>query len=374
MWAERWEELRKQNRWLRQGELVLARHERLLPLLSFGAGSAMDAITLGRIDQWPATLQMLGYLLLLFGLVFVIHGLRTGLVRQPLLVRMQGWMPHLAQFLLGGLYSAYAIYYFQSASFSKNLIFVGILLSLGLAVEYLKLRLSDPRLFFALLYLATASYLAFFLPILFRFLSVWLFVAATLLALVCIGLLWGLLLRLALLDLAKPWQVMVAPMVFCCLLNLLYQANLVPPVPLSLKSAGLYHNLQVQGQRYAVDYEKPPWWRFWSKYSGSFHLVPGDTIYVLTPIFAPTGLEEEVYHQWYWLNPHTKDWIFMDRIPLGVKGGRDAGYRGYSKKRQLSQGEWKILVTTSEGLTLGRLRFTLEMVAHPEYELVQEYF
>ena len=148
----------------------------------------------------------------------------------------------------------------------------------------------------------------------------------------------------------------------------------MPPVPLSLKSAGLYHSLLVTGSRYRVEYETPPWWRFWAHQDNPVHLVPGDTLYALTPIFAPTGLAEEVFHRWYWFDPEQGSWIFIEGIPLGVKGGRDAGYRGYSQKRLNQGGAWKILVTTSEGLTLGRLRFDLELVAYPEYHLNREYF
>ena len=67
MLQEHWARLRRESRLIRQGELLLFRYERLLPLASFGAGSAMDAFTLGRIDQLPANLQLACYLTLLYG-------------------------------------------------------------------------------------------------------------------------------------------------------------------------------------------------------------------------------------------------------------------------------------------------------------------
>ncbi|HNJ72839.1 MAG TPA: DUF2914 domain-containing protein, partial [bacterium] len=42
------------------------------------------------------------------------------------------------------------------------------------------------------------------------------------------------------------------------------------------------------------------------------------------------------------------------------QGGRDAGYRGYSRKGVISPGAWRVEITTEEGLLLGSQTFRVE--------------
>ena len=42
-----------------------------------------------------------------------------------------------------------------------------------------------------------------------------------------------------------------------------------------------------------------------------------------------------------------------DKLGFKITGGREGGYRGYTYKRHMQPGEWKIDVKTKEGLVLG---------------------
>jgi hypothetical protein len=48
-----------------------------------------------------------------------------------------------------------------------------------------------------------------------------------------------------------------------------------------------------------------------------------------------------------------------DRLDYKIQGGRDGGYRGYTMKRNVQPGKWRVDVETNEGMILGRIPFNL---------------
>jgi hypothetical protein len=77
-------------------------------------------------------------------------------------------------------------------------------------------------------------------------------------------------------------------------------------------------------------------------------------LYAYTAIHAPRGLNERIFHVWQ-LNGKE-----IDRVALDIRGGRDAGYRAWSRKMNFpekSVGEWQIRVVTEANQLIGILRF-----------------
>ncbi|WP_459705059.1 DUF5924 family protein [Stutzerimonas marianensis] len=77
-------------------------------------------------------------------------------------------------------------------------------------------------------------------------------------------------------------------------------------------------------------------------------------LYAFTAINAPRGLKERIYHEW------THNGRQVDRIPLDISGGRDAGYRAWTHKRNFPEaaaGRWRVRVVTEAGQMIGMLRF-----------------
>jgi hypothetical protein len=142
------------------------------------------------------------------------------------------------------------------------------------------------------------------------------------------------------------------------LLNVFYFANLIPPVPLALKSAGIYHNVRKTSHGYEVQHVRPPRWKFWSNSDDPFYLSPGEPAYCYTAIFAPGGIRVPVRHVWR-RREASGDWITTDRIVFEISGGREGGYRGFTRKRLLTTGEWRVEVETEQGAILGRVDFTV---------------
>ena len=148
--------------------------------------------------------------------------------------------------------------------------------------------------------------------------------------------------------------------------NILYFANLIPPVPLALKFGGIYHHVTHTSAGYVVKYVPPPWFRFWRKWDDPFYFSSGESVYCYTAVFAPGGVRVPVYH--VWSHKISRGWVRPDRIGFPISGGRDGGYRGYTVKSGISPGEWRVEVQTERDQTLGRLDFTVlpSPVPHPQ--------
>jgi Protein of unknown function (DUF2914) len=142
-------------------------------------------------------------------------------------------------------------------------------------------------------------------------------------------------------------------------INLLYFLNLIPPIPLSLRDASVYHAIARSADgNYSVQSENPGVFRFFRPYE-TFHAMPGASAYVYSAIFSPTALNTTMIHQWQFYDTQ-RGWTNMGPgIPLQVRGGRGEGYRTYSMKTGITQGAWRVNVQTPSGALLGRLRFNV---------------
>ena len=153
------------------------------------------------------------------------------------------------------------------------------------------------------------------------------------------------------------------------ILNLFYYFNWIPPVPLSLKDAGIYHHVSRVDEQYLVKYEKGTWYHFWKSSDNNFHYQPGDTVYCYAAVFAPTELNKKIIHQWQIFDKRSDEWKTTDRLSYKINGGRDGGYRGYTYKKNMQNGEWRINVITKEGLLLGRVSFDVSSIEDKSIKL-----
>ncbi|HEV2173303.1 MAG TPA: hypothetical protein VGR71_07040, partial [Nitrospira sp.] len=132
-----------------------------MPAVFFFSGVTYDSLTLTRIDRLQDNLLLLIYLLLL-GVLIVLTG-RLGIEPVPdreqlaalspvirWMLRSRPYYPMASQFLLGGLFSAYAIFYSRSATLTSTAVFFGVLVLLLVSNEFLRDRLSNLRLLVSL--------------------------------------------------------------------------------------------------------------------------------------------------------------------------------------------------------------------------------
>jgi hypothetical protein len=140
-------------------------------------------------------------------------------------------------------------------------------------------------------------------------------------------------------------------------MNLFYFANIIPPIPLSLKDSGVFHDIERKSDgSYVGEYEDYGWRGFLQMYS-NYHYMAGDTVYAYSAIFSPSSLNINVTHEWQRYDETSEKWVSEGTVTLPVVGGRDGGFRTYSQRGDLSAGFWRVNVKTSNGLVIGRLRF-----------------
>jgi hypothetical protein len=146
------------------------------------------------------------------------------------------------------------------------------------------------------------------------------------------------------------------------LINFLYFTNLIPPIPLSLKDGGIYHLIQRnQNGNYDIAYESHGWKDYFKLYK-DFNVTPGSTVYAYSAIFSPKDLNLTIIHEWQYYNTGSKKWVTGAVVSLPVTGGRDGGFRTYSKRVNIAPGKWRVNVETLQGKTIGRLRFNIVSV------------
>ena len=137
----------------------------------------------------------------------------------------------------------------------------------------------------------------------------------------------------------------------------MYFTNVIPPLPLSLMSAGVFHNVErTENGMYSVLYEGQAWYETLKWYT-AYHHNGGDRVYVYSAIFAPTGLGTKILHHWQYYDTVSGVWKTADKLEFPIYGGRSNGYRGYSFKTNITSGLWRVDVITERGQILGRVKF-----------------
>jgi hypothetical protein len=343
-WSERLREFR-------------ARHAKLLAVAAFLGGFLFDVMTLGRIDS-GLTIAQQGVVLAVLGAILGCELLAAeGVVvfESPRARKLWEFRLVATQFLFGGLMSAYAIFYFKSASVLGALVFIPLLGFLMVLVESARFRRGAGWLRVGVYALCLSSYFAYVVPTLWGSLGVFPFVLAMLLTAL---LLWALhrVARWRGLSAAGARKGILLPggAVIAAFTGLYFLA-LIPPVPLSLQYAGIYHGVEKEAGGYRLLHERA-WWRVWERGDQYFRARPGDQIYLFARIFAPRAFRDEVRVRWL-KHDARRGWVTWDVIPITILGGREQGFRGYAFKSNYEPGLWRVQLETVEGREIGRIRF-----------------
>ena len=345
-------------------ETIVTRLRKLAPLGFFTGGFTWDSVTLTRVDSLIDNIILLSYLLLL-GLSIVLMYLTSvdslRVKDSPRLKRFSGWYPNLIQFFMGGLFSSYVVFYFHSASMSRTLVFVLLLFALLVANEFLKNSLRNIYLTMGLYFFVAFAFFTFSIPVVTKHLSYATFFASGLVSLALVSGICFLLFKVGLLKGRRQmWALIAQSIIILLLLNGLYKLNWIPPVPLSVKEAGIYHKVERTEDSYALSYARPRWYQFWRTSDTLFLLREGDKAYCFSSVFAPTELSTAIYHHWSVYNAKKKTWMETDRIRLDITGGRSKGWRTYTHKSHIWPGRWRVEIRTDDGQLLGERTFRVE--------------
>lgn len=339
----------------------ILRHEKYMPVAFFTGGFIWDSLTLGRIDGWYSNTILFTYLCCLTVSLYIFNLSHDDYWEDTFLEPYEEYAPYAIQFFLGGLSSAYVIFFFQSVSLTKTMVFFVILVVLLFSNELLKHRISNKYLQFGAYFFVTFTFLTFFLPILFGVMNSFLFMLSGVLSLLITGYLILFIYRRSptTREEIHGGKLSVLILLIFLLVNGFYFLNLIPPVPLSLQEGLAAYNVNKKGDVFEVTYEQAGLFTLGRSYESTLHYSENDTVYVYTSIFAPADLKKSVLHHWQWYDPEADRWNSTDSISYEVTGGRRGGFRGYTFKANIWPGTWKVDVTTDDGLVLGVIKFRI---------------
>lgn len=334
--------------------------ERHLNAALFVGGFLFDLLTIGRIDGW-LDLSVQACYLACIGAILVLDARAEAGLWTPRGSLAAAWRygTEALHFLYGGLFSAYLIFYSRSSG-SRTWIFLAVVGGLMLANELPPVRRAGRHVRMGFFCFCLASFFNYLLPVLLGRMGTGVFLSALAAsAIVCAAATWGVT-RTAPEPRRDAALLARAPAGVLALVGILYAARWIPPVPLSVQYAGIFHNVESSGQGYVLTYERPPWRLFWRREDAVFKAGAGDRIHCFVRVFAPTRFQHQVFLHWRFLDEAAGRYATSDRIPLDVRGGRDLGYRGYAVKSNYRPGRWRVEVETSDGRIIGGTAFRVE--------------
>lgn len=356
---------------------VIIRNQKYAPILFFTGGFIFDTLTLGRIDRLYDTLVLCSHMTLLSLTLYLLNLGYDGKWDNTFIRRYVEYFPLAIQFFFGALSSAFVIYFFRSVSMSKTMFFFILLVFLLFANEFLKKKISNRYLHFSVYFFISFTFCTFMLPTLIKEMNTLIFIISGVLSLsstlaLIIFIYFSSPSTRAEISLKKLIGIVIS---IYLLINVFYFFNLIPPVPLALESGMVAHHVEKKNNEYIVTYEKDEWYIFWRTHQLAFHRQADESVYVFTSVFAPTDIKKSIFHRWKWYNPVTKNWEITEDIGFEVTGGRNRGFRGYTYKNNITEGQWRVDVITEEELVIGVINFVIvNDSASYKHDMVEESF
>jgi len=345
-------------------------HERHVTTGAILLGFVVDNFTLQRIDLLFENFVLLTYLFIAGLGIILVHGYDAGALHARIFQRTRLWAPLFIQYAFGALFSGFIIFYMRSATLSGSALFVVLLLVLLVGNEVFKKQAARLTFQVSIFFVALFSYFIFSVPVLVNSIGLWVFVLSGLVAVAVIAGFIKILARIMPARLEKEKKIIWTSIgaIFVAM-NIFYMTNIIPPVPLSLKEAGVYHFVErTPAGNYLTQREKRGLVDTLRLYR-PMNIVPGEAVYVFSSVFAPTDLSVPIFHSWQYFDAQTEEWIRTDRLRFSIVGGRDGGYRGYSAKTQVFPGRWRVDVVTEREQLLGRVLFEVRSASEvPDLE------
>ena len=331
---------------------------------SFGT----DLFVLTKLNLSQVQLLFSGYLAVSLVASLINHALakRVSLPDATPLIKTVSFLTEfIAQFFIGGLLSGFLIFYTLSGSLYASWPFIVLLALVFLGNEFLRSYRSHLAFQILLLYIATYAYLNSAVPIWYGTISVHLFLLSSALAAAALLI---YLLALWLIDHGRLRSVfgiaIESCIAFTALFMLCYFSHLIPPVPLSLKEAGIYQMVTHDSSgSYTLTGQVPAHW--WDMRTQTLYTGANDQLSTYTAIFAPTAFTTGIEHEWELYDPASHVWKTQATIAFSLSGGREGGYRGYTTKTNVQPGSWRVAVKTLQGQVIGYIRFNAVAGAVP---------
>jgi len=342
------------------------RHERQISALSLAGGFAFDSATFGRIDHAVTQAVFIVYLLVAGISIALLHVLESRPDGRKPSDKTRTILVAITQFALGCLLSGFCVFYIRSASITSSWPFLLAMAAIFIGNEYM--RRYHSRLVFAalLFFFALYSYAILLVPVVIGRIGHIPFLISGGIAVVIFFFFMRALAQLGHERYrGARMQVLAGMVLITIFLNAAYFLRLLPPLPLVLTDAGVYHEVKRVGANFqAVQEEEPPEWHALFGTHAILHVKKGAKLFLYNAVFAPRGLRTRIVHDWQWLQPG-KGWVSQQRITVHIIGGREDGFRYYTTKSSPRPGQWQVNIQTFDGRAVGRVRFAVEEQAVP---------
>jgi hypothetical protein len=351
--------------------LFLSRHERPLASVLFVSGFITDLLTFGLLDIPAVTLLFAAYLVIAVVLTSVAH-YTHGKAESGLMYGVSVLAPLFAQFVFGSLLSGFVIFYTRSAELSISWPFIILLLVVFFGNEVFRNYRSHLIFQTILLYFCLYSFVVFAIPVYVGKISTLLFLISTLVTIALFAFYLSILKWISWKRLKQSLKgIVVSVSAVTGVVVASYLTGVLPPIPLTLKAGGIYHAIEYSNGSYTAQGEDPQLW--YDPRPEVVHHTSGTPLYAYSAVFAPGSFTTSIVHVWERYDETTKKWNIESTVAFPLSGGREGGYRGYSLKYDPQPGEWRVLVQTLNGQTIGDFRFTVENIAQKP-ELITETF
>ncbi len=343
----------------------LYRSRRHLATAAFLLGFLVDIITFRSINLELSQIILAGYLVIVAGSILVLATQMSAKSSET--SRVQTWLPIVHQYAAGNLLSAFLVLYFSSGSLFASWPFLILVALAAVGNEIFSLEKYRIPFQTTLFFLNLTLFFALAVPILFGSLGLPTFLWS-------LGLSFGTFLLFFLTGAfivphtftENTGRIAGGAFIVGGLLLALYVTHLIPPIPLSLKSVGLYHSITKTGDTYtATDETHTLLERLLNLGDTTLHLTSGEAAYAYTSVFAPAHFGADIVHQWEFFDSESGDWVVKNRVAFPILGGRHEGYRGYSFIENPAPGRWRVSVETADGAIIGRAYLLVERVSVP---------
>ncbi len=340
------------------------RYERPISSMSLVGGFIFDALTLQRVDLFWENLWVGAHFIVIAIFIILINLQENEAIDEKNTAKAHFWYINILQFFYGGLLSTFIVFYYRSSTLMDTWPFLALLLVAFIANESLKKHYARLVFQISLFFLSLIAFTIFIVPVLFHRIGtdIFLISGAVSLAIILIFI-FGL--RYIANEKFKQSKKMLAYSItgIYLAINILYFTHLIPPIPLSLKESGVYHNIYRNAKKaYTVVGEEKGFFDYFSLHE-NFHTVKGDTIFAHSAIFSPAKFKNNIVHVWQKYDNTSSQWTTFYRIDnIITTGGRDDGYRTYSYIKNIAPGEWRVNVETADRQIIGRLRFNVTLV------------
>ncbi len=146
--------------------------------------------------------------------------------------------------------------------------------------------------------------------------------------------------------------------------GMMYFLNAIPAVPLSLKEAHVYHNVgrNEEGEFFALTEVRDGAFAFildFINHPPHVMLPSDDGVYFYSSIEAPAAITAPISHVWEYYDESKKQWIESTTVSFDLTGGREDGYRAFSKKENVTEGKWRVTIKVDKKRVVGRRTFTI---------------